>query len=308
MLNKFFAFTILTAACAGAVTAQTATTAPTERRVRQMILTQPFEGSYLGVQTEDISKENFSKYGLSTVRGVGVDKVVENSPAAKGGLQNGDVILKFEGEEVSSVRKLSRLIAETAPDHTTKLTVLRDGSEREISVTLGRRETPLFSGGNFSFGTLPTLVPLSELQRTPQIAPFPPSSGGDSDVFVFRGGANRQIGVGVTPLTKQLGNYFGVAEGTGLLVNNVRENSPAAKAGLKAGDIIVEIEGKEIKEMPDLIRAVNEKKEGSVSLTFIRDKNRQTISVIPETAKQEKMKPEEFNRLFDNSPAPAPGN
>ena len=99
------------------------------------------------MQTEDISKKNLSKYGLAAVRGVGVDKVVENSPAAKGGLRNGDVILKYEGEEVSSVRKLSRLIGETAPDHAAKLTVLRDGGEREFSVTLGKREMSPFAGG-----------------------------------------------------------------------------------------------------------------------------------------------------------------
>ncbi|MCY7374462.1 MAG: PDZ domain-containing protein [Pyrinomonadaceae bacterium] len=307
MLNKFFAFTIF-AAVVGTANAQTAPTAPTERTVQRMTFGVPFETSYLGVQTEDISKENFSKYGLSTVRGVGVDKVVENSPAAKGGLQNGDVILKFEGEEVSSVRKLTRLIAEIAPDHTAKLTVLRDGSEREISVTLGKRDLPQFQTGNFRVENLPNLSALPRLPRTMPTVPLPPMTGGDSNVFIFRTGANRQIGVGVTPLTKQLGDYFGVAEGRGLLVNNVRENSPAAKAGLQAGDVIVEIEGKEVKSMPDLLRAISEKNEGIVSLTFIRDKNRQTINVTPEAAKEEKMKPEEFQRFFDDAPTPIPDN
>ncbi len=170
MLNKFVALTILAMACTIPANAQTATF-PTERRVQRMAFILPSEGGYLGVQTEDISKENFSKYGLLTVRGVGVDKVVENSPAAKSGLQNGDVILKFEGEEVGSVRKLTRLIGETAPDHTAKLTVLRDGGEREISVTLGKRELPQFSGDNFSFGNLPSLA---ELPRPMQTAPIPP--------------------------------------------------------------------------------------------------------------------------------------
>ena len=305
MLNKFIALTILTTACAMAAKAQIAPPAPPERRVRQMILTEPFESSYLGVQTEDISKENFSKYGLSTVRGVGIDKVVENSPAAKGGLQNGDVILKFEGEEVGSVRKLSRLIAETAPDHTTKLTILRGGNEREIAVTLGKRDTPQLVGGNFSFGNLQNFP---DLPRTMQPMPFPPTAGDDADAFIFRGGANRQIGVGVTSLTKQLGDYFGVPEGRGLLVNSVRDNSPAAKAGLKAGDVIVEIEGNRVKEMADLIRAVNGKKESDVTVIFFRDKTRQTISITPETIREEKLKPEELKRLFGDTPGQIPGN
>ncbi len=289
---------ILTAAT-GAAHAQNAPTVPTERRVRRMILTQPFESSYLGVQTEDISEENLSRYGLAAVRGVSVDKVVENSPAAKGGLRNGDVILKYEGEEVSSVRKLSRLIGETAPDHAARLTVLRDGGEREFSVTLGKREMLPFAGGNFSIENLPNPA---GLPRSAQIFPLPPLADGTADGFVFRGGANRQIGISVTPLTRQLGDFFGVAEGGGLLINHVRENSPAAKAGLKAADVIVEVEGRKVQTMTELIRIVSEKKEGDVSLTVVRDKNRQTINVTPEAVKQEKMTEQEFEGLFENAP------
>ena len=300
MLNKFVALTFLTTAFTVAANAQTAPPAPTERRVRQTVLTQPFESSYLGVQTEDISKENLSKYGLSTVRGVGVDRVSENSPAAKGGLQKGDVILQFEGEEISSVRKLSRLISETAPDHTAIMTILRDGGEREVSVTLGKRDLPQLAVGSFGLGNIPDVMPFP---RTMQTVPLPPmAEGGDSNVFIFRTGANRQIGIGVTPLTKQLGDYFGAAEGKGLLINDVRENSPAAKAGLKAGDVIVEIEGREIKVLPDLIRAIGEKKEGGVSVTFLRDKNRQTVSVTPETVKPEKTKSEDIEKVFGDAP------
>jgi S1-C subfamily serine protease len=94
--------------------------------------------------------------------------------------------------------------------------------------------------------------------------------------------SGRRIGIGVTSLTKQLSDHFGVDGG--VMVTDVRPDSPAAKAGLKAGDIIVGVEGKDVKSDVDLIRAVNEKKDGDVSLTFIRDGNRQTISVTPEKA------------------------
>ena len=306
MFNKLFALTILTAATCVAANAQNAPGFPTERRVQRMAFGVPFEGSYLGIQTENISKENFSKYGLPTVRGVGIDTVVENSPAAKAGLRKGDVIVKFEGEEVSSVVKLTRLISEVAPDHTAKITILRDGGEREISVTLGKREIPQFESGNFTFNNMIPMTP--RIPRTMQTAPLPPLGSGDSNVFIWRGGANRQIGVGVTSLTKQLGDYFGIAEGKGLLINNVRENSPAAKAGLKAGDVIVEIDGKPAGTMTDLIRALNEKSEGGVAVTFIRDRNRQTVNITPETIKQDKMKTEEFNNLFKSNEQDSPDN
>jgi len=102
-------------------------------------------------------------------------------------------------------------------------------------------------------------------------------------------------------LTKQLGDYFGITEGTGILINNVRENSPAARAGLKAGDVIVEIEGKEVKGATDLLRALNETKEGDISLTIIRDRNRQTVRVTPEISKNGAMKFEEFEKFSEPS-------
>lgn len=100
----------------------------------------------------------------------------------------------------------------------------------------------------------------------------------------MRAGEGRVIGVGVTTLTKQLAEHFGVANG--VMINNVRENSPAAKAGLKAGDIITECEGKSVKREMDLVRSINEKKEGDVTLTFVRNGNRQTITVTPEKSKE----------------------
>lgn len=247
--------------------------------------------SYLGVQAQEVTKENFSKFGLSAVRGVAVEKVLENSPAAQAGLQAGDVIVRFDGAEVTSVRKLTRLIGEVAPDHKVALTISRGGSEREINVTMGKRPAPKFEDGAFRMN-IPPMPPMPEMnlppmKEFPQIPPMPPSiNDGEPNVLIWRGGTvNRQIGVSAAPLTKQLGDYFGVAEGKGLLINNVRENSPAAKAGLKAGDVIVEVEGKEIKGNFDLIRAVNEKKEGDVTLTIIRERSRQTVRVTPEAAK-----------------------
>ena len=114
----------------------------------------------------------------------------------------------------------------------------------------------------------------------PQIFGVP---GGEGKSFEWRAGEGRQIGVSVYLVTKQLGERFGV-EG-GAMINEVREGSPAAKAGLKAGDIIVEINGKPVKGDFDVIRTINEKKEGDVTLTIVRDKNRQTISVTPEASK-----------------------
>ena len=302
MIRKLLAFTVISVAGSVAVNAQDAPAAPkdrVEKRVQSFMLNAPFERSYLGVQTVEISKENFAKFGLSQVRGVGIEKVVENSPAANAGLQNGDVIIRFEGEEIKSVSKLTRLIAEVAPEQSVKVTVLRGGGEREFDVTLGRHEFPQMPMSNFRFENMP----LPAVPRMPQMQTVPlPPLGREGDVFIWRGAASRQIGVGVTALTKQLADHFGVSEGKGLLINNVRENSPADKAGLKAGDIIVEIEGKEVKGQIDLIRALGEKKEGDVNLTIIRERNRQTVRVTPEASKDGAMRFEEFENFYKANP------
>lgn len=241
------------------------------------------DGAYLGVQTEEVTKENFARYGLREVRGVAIEKVIEGSPADKAGLQNGDVIVRLNNDDITSVRKLTRLLGEISPDHQVKITVVRSGTERELVATVAKRSVPKFDEGAFSM-TMPRvpfpqgeMMPIPRPERLPRGETFP---GFPREPFVFGFGAGRRIGVGVTPLTKQLSDHFGVTGG--VMINEVRVDSPAAKAGLKAGDIIVEADGKEIKSDVDLIRAIGEKKEGDVTLTIIRDRNRQTVRVTPE--------------------------
>src|SRR5437764_5927115 len=219
------------------------------------------DGAYLGVQTQEVSKENFAKFGLRDVRGVAVEKVLENSPAAAAGLRDGDVIVRFNGEEITSGRKLTRLISEVSPDHQVSLTVIRGGREQEVNVTLGKHPTPKFEGGNFTFSTpapfenfdfknmpqfkeipqmkdMPQWKDMPQLKEMPQWNDFPKGDmpqifgvpGGESKSFAWRSGEGRQIGVSVYALTKQLGERFGVE--SSVMINDVREGSPAAKAGL----------------------------------------------------------------------------
>ena len=290
--SKIFAVSLLSFAAAASAFTQTAPTAPktpTAPRIeRQMRISTGDGGSYLGVQAQEVTKDNFSKFGLREVRGVAIEKVSENSPAAQAGLQTGDVIIRINGEEVTSARKLTRLISEIASDHQAEVIVLRNGSEKKLIATIAKR--PMTEPQQTVLDQLYGLPGIPEFPpNTPKVIPFPRGGiivpDGDDDDRIFRVFRNdsRQIGVGITPLNKQLGDYFGIADGKGILINNVTENSAAAKAGLKAGDVIVEADGKTVANQIDLIRTINEKKEGeAVTLTIIRNKNRQTIEVTPE--------------------------
>ncbi len=269
----------------------------TERGISTAVFsTAQMSPSFLGVEMEEVTKDNYTRFGLGEVRGVAIDRVMENSPAANAGIQKGDIILRFDGETVSSSRKLQRLVSEVAPDHKASVTVLRGGVETEIQVTIGRRESPAMLGMSQSDGDD---GPRSFEFRVPRIEGLQIPERGSERRIVLRGGERRAIGVGVTALTKQLGDHFGVSGGKGLLVNEVRENSPAAKAGLRAGDIITEADGKAVAENNDLIQAVNAKKEGEVELTVLRNKKRLSLKVTPEVSREQTVERQVETFLFE---------
>ncbi|MEO7969896.1 MAG: PDZ domain-containing protein [bacterium] len=246
-------------------------------------------GSFLGVYTEDISKENMGRYNLREVRGVGITQVAKDSPAEKAGLRKDDVILRFDGDNVTSAKKLSRLVSEVAPDQSVRLGISRGGSEQEVSVTIGKRNESINAGEGFralqGMQGMPDLRGLITPEgRGGNVWKWEgPGQGGDGMVFAF--GNNRRIGVSTMQLTKQLADYFGIADGQGVLVTSVAEDSPAAKAGIKAGDVITAIDGEKVDGAGDVARGINKKKEGDVTLTIVRKGSQRTITVTPNVVK-----------------------
>jgi serine protease Do len=236
-------------------------------------------GGFLGVGVEDIDKEKAARYGLRDARGVGITSVVAGSPAEKAGLRKDDVILRFDGENITSARKLTRLVSEVAPDHSVRLGISRGGSEQEVTVTIGKRENypNTFQGllrgqkgGVWSLGDLPHGNIFNR----------------DGDSFVFALGNSRRIGINTMQLTKQLADYFGVADGKGVLVTSVAEDGPAAKAGIKAGDVIIAVDGEKVDSTGDVTAGLNKKKEGDVTLTLIRNKSQMNMTVTPKAAQR----------------------
>src|SRR6267143_4279397 len=167
-LRNAFSFLFSLILTAGIVLAQQAAPAPPPAPGEPPMPLPPGEpqtfsffiggGSFLGVYAEDVSKDNMGRYNLREVRGVGITQVVKDSPAEKAGLHKDDVILRFDGENVTSVRKLNRLVSEVAPDQSVRLGISRSGSEQEVSVTIGKRNESLNAGEGFrTFQALPNL-------------------------------------------------------------------------------------------------------------------------------------------------------
>ena len=228
-------------------------------------------GTFLGVHAEDVTKENMGTYGMRDVRGVGVSEIMKDSPAEKAGLRKGDVILGFNGESVTSARKLHRLVSESSADQNVRLTISRGGSEQEVTATLSKRQ---------GTGMLNAKIRDDIKQKMEMFKKdFPKIKGGDG-TWVFNTGSYRRIGIATQTLTKQLADYFGVSEG--ILVTSVTDNSPAAKAGLKAGDVITAVDGEKVASPGDISRTIGKKQDGPVTLTVVRDRNTRSVIVTPE--------------------------
>lgn len=244
------------------------------------------------MRTEEVTRENMQRYGLSgEPRGVGVREVVKGSPAEKAGLRTGDVIVRFDGEPVTSVRKLTRLIEESALDHAARINVLRGGAEQEVSATLTRREPFVSAGGESLFNLPPDF--LGDAMRFGDEAARNTEQWKHAEEMTREkweemarkhpglfGGPTRRIGVSTSALGKQLADYFGVTHG--VLVSSVEEGGPAEKAGLKAGDIVTEADGRKVEDADDLTSALSAKEEGEVTLTVVRDRKSRTVRVTPE--------------------------
>jgi serine protease Do len=219
------------------------------------------------------------------VRGVGVTQVVKDSPADKAGLRKDDVILRLDGENVSSVRKLNRLVSELSPDQSVRVSISRGGSEQEVTATIGKRSNTM---ANNLLGGEPRIFKW----EGPDLKGFKwenrdnfPNFNNDGGNMQFFLNNSRRIGVSTMSLTKQLADYFGIADGKGALVTSVSEDGPAAKAGVKAGDVITAVDGEAVDSPGDISRVINRKKEGDVTLTIVRNKSQQTIRVTPSEAR-----------------------
>jgi len=237
------------------------------------------DGGYLGVYAENINRENMARYHMSQPRGVGITQVVQGSPAEKAGLRKDDVILRLDGENITSVRKLNRLVSEIAPDQAVRVTVSRNGAEQELTATVGKRNNFGFAQDLFSNnGKTFKLEPKTWKFEYPNIDRFELGDHDFGDLTMILGNG-RRLGVSTMQLNKQLADYFGVAKG--VLVTAVSEDGPSAKAGVRAGDVITAIDGEEVDSPGDLSRVANNKKDGDVTLTIIRNKSQQTIRVTP---------------------------
>lgn len=239
-------------------------------------------GTYLGVYISEVSSEDRERLDLPEERGALITDVPEEGPASEAGLQADDVIISWNGSRIESAAQLSRMVGETPAGRAIDLGYIRDGRERSVRVELAERSMdgalrPLLElRGNRLEGMNERLGELHErLQGRLHEMPAP---DGNFRFFV-RGG---RLGAGIQNLGDQLAEYFGADDG-GVLVTSVSEDSPAEEAGLRAGDVIIAVDGDDVDDPGDLMEAIAEAEEGDIEIRILRDRRTQTLrATLPE--------------------------
>jgi serine protease Do len=192
---------------------------------------------WLGVRIQSVTPEIAESLGLQKPEGALVAGVTEGGPAAKAGIETGDVILQFDGKPISESRRLPRVVADTPVDKQTSVQVWRKGARKDLPVTLGELEAAEESG-------LLASTPDSQSDSTkPQ----------ELDA----------LGVTLSALTDALKKQYSLADDQkGVVVTAVTGGSPAAEKGLKPGDVIVEVGQAEVAAPADVAKKVTEARDG----------------------------------------------
>jgi len=228
-------------------------------------------GTYLGVGVKEITAERAKALKLREEHGVEITMVEPDSPADKAGLKPGDVVLEYNGQRVEGTAQFVRLVRETPPGRTVRLTVFREGSTQTVTATVAERKGRAFSfrGPNIDEEVRIRIPRIDALPDVPRVT------------MSWR---TALLGIEGEPLKdSQLGDYFGVKDG--VLVRSVMKDTPAEKAGLKAGDVIVKVDDRKVSEPRDItnaLRAARNASKKTLPVVVIRDRKEETLQVTLE--------------------------
>ena len=226
-------------------------------------------GSFLGVGVREIDSSRAKVLNLREEYGVEITKVEEDSPAEKAGLKMGDVVIEYQGQRVEGTEQFVRLVRETPVGRTVKMNVARGGSTVPVSATIGSRKgvkifaQPMPKMEGFVWPDKDFKVMIPDVPKA---------------MMSWRSG---MLGIDGESLSdSQLASFFGVKEG--VLVRGVMKGSPAEKAGIKAGDVIVKVNDAKVTSTRDItaaMRAARTASRQTFPVTLFRERSETTLQV-----------------------------
>jgi S1-C subfamily serine protease len=197
---------------------------------------------------------------LNLENGIEISKVYKDSPAEAAGLQDEDIILSFAGKEIHNTEDLIKLVRGQKVGDQVEVEYLREGKRNKVQVKLGPGPQKKITVRE---PRVPRVYHMTDVSKT-------------------------WLGIQTTGLTEQLRVYFGAPEDLGLLIKEVVKDSPAEKAGLKAGDVLIKVANKKVRGLKDVQRAINYFDPGDeIEVSVLRDKKEKAFKVKLEERKQD---------------------
>lgn len=187
---------------------------------------------WLGVTIQRITPELEEKLNLEDDNGALVADVTSGGPAYKAGIERGDVIISFDGQEISEMKELPYLVASTPVGKVVKVEVIRRGKHKSLEVKIGKLKEEQ-----------------AEEELTEEVS---------------------DLGMTVNEITPELERQFSLSDESGLVVVQVENNSPAELAGLRRGDVIVEIDQEPMKDLDEYSKKIRQYKKGDTILFLVR--------------------------------------
>lgn len=230
---------------------------------------------YLGVTLKDIDADRATALKLKDTHGAEVIVVDHDAPASKSGLKVHDVILQLDGQTFDTAEQLSRRLHDMPAGRTVSFLISRDGNQLNVSAQL-------------CDGSVLGQQAWSQHYSVPKPAPAArgvesflgnpaPAGAAFLDSMIPKG--LLYVGADVNPVRTQLADYFGVRSGTGLLVESVDSQSPAARAGLKAGDVVTKVDSQQMTSRNDWAKALRRHRGKLVQVTVMRNKQEQVLTM-----------------------------
>lgn len=247
----------------------------------RIVTTGMKRGAWLGVALQDVTERMAEKKKLTVKEGALITEVMDESPAEKAGIQEGDVVVKFDEKQVEDSGDLTKRVQKMKPGDAVSLEVIRNGEHKTLKVTLEKRprdQNAFFAPGAAMGMTLPHVSP---------------------KVRVFVSSRSEMLGLELQELGRQLAEYFEVPGKKGVLVTDVEKNSDASKAGFVAGDVISKVNNANVSDVDDVMEEVRDAKSGSeISFDVIRKTKSVSLKIVKKEADEGENEEDSFD--FEN--------